>query len=71
MCIRDSKSKVLEMLIERRMLDADMTSHAQPMKDRLDKVGMLLNAMKQKWNLVNPNNQVQEKDYDPKVFDLS
>lgn len=62
------KSKVVENLIERRMLDADMTAHNRPVKDRLDKMGMLLNAMKQKWNVVNPNNQVQQKDYDPKSF---
>jgi hypothetical protein len=65
------KSKVVEMLIERRMLDADMTTRSQPIKDRLDKVGMLLNAMKAKWNTVNaaPANQIQEKDYNPKEFD--
>jgi hypothetical protein len=63
------KSKVVEMLIERRMLDADMTAHNQPMKDRLDKIGTLLSAMKQKWNAANPAHQVIEKDYDPRPYD--
>ena len=66
------KSKMVDLLIERRLTDSDFLFRNQSMKDRLDKIGMLLNAVKAKWNSVNTAgaNQIQEKDYDPKGFDL-
>ena len=65
------KSKVVELLIERRLTDADMQYRNQALKDRLDKIGSMLNAFKQKWNVVNqnPNAQINEKDYVAKEFE--
>ena len=64
-----SSSKVVDMLLEHRLTDRDIQARNQSIKDRLDKVGALLNAMKAKWNTVHTGATITEADYDPKVFE--
>ncbi|MEW5851922.1 MAG: hypothetical protein AB2A00_24240 [Myxococcota bacterium] len=61
-------SKVVDMLLEHRLTDRDIQARNQGIKDRLDKIGLLLNAMKAKWNAVNTHAPITEPDYDVKDF---
>ena len=61
-------SKVVDMLLEHRLTDRDIQARNQSIKDRLDKLGDMLNAMKAQWNAVNPTHAVTEPDYNPKDF---
>ncbi len=65
------RSKVIDMLVERRLTSEDMDQRTKVLRERVDKLGKLLNAMKAKWNLVHksPDEQITESDYDRKVFD--
>jgi hypothetical protein len=58
----------MDLLLERRLTDQDIQQRNQSIKDRLDKIGVMLNAMKAKWNTANPTNTVTEADYDVKAF---
>lgn len=63
-----NSNKVVDLLLERRLTDQDIQQRNQAIKDRLDKIGVMLNAMKAKWNAANPANTVTEPDYDVKAF---
>lgn len=59
---------MVDLLLEHRLTDRDLQARNQGIKDRLDKIGELLNAMKAKWNAVNATAAITEPDYDPKAF---
>ncbi len=66
------KSNVIDMLVERKLIENDANLRNAGVKARLDKIGSLLNGVKHVWNTANKNNAgltIDEPDYDAKEFE--